>query len=181
MRIFGGTNGCEKYLLSKDNGFLDEAFGTEREIVREPSIDPAFERANPGNAFGAQQERHPGAGRFVGSRTVENDVAIAGNLSVALFDLFHSYAKRARDHLSRCLPTSAPLRSSRSFGSHALAPIICARACRACRPTEGSCRSWAAALRQLRRPIRRISSPPGRWRYSARSHPGRRRISDTRS
>jgi hypothetical protein len=55
FRTFGGTSGCEKYLLSKDNGFLDEAFGNEREIVREPSVDPAFERANPGDSFGSQQ------------------------------------------------------------------------------------------------------------------------------
>jgi hypothetical protein len=41
---FGGTGGCEKYLLSRDNGFRDEAFGNEREIVRDPGVDPAFER-----------------------------------------------------------------------------------------------------------------------------------------
>jgi hypothetical protein len=40
-----------KVLLSKDNGFLDEIFGNEREIVREPGVDPAFERANPGDSF----------------------------------------------------------------------------------------------------------------------------------
>ena len=97
------VSGCERYLLSKDNGFLDEAFGNEREIVREPSVDPAFERANPGDSFGSQQQRHTGTGRFVGSRTVENDVAIPGNLSVALFDLFHSYTKGARDHLRKRL------------------------------------------------------------------------------
>jgi hypothetical protein len=33
-----------KYLLSRDNGFRDEAFGNEREIVRDPGVDPAFER-----------------------------------------------------------------------------------------------------------------------------------------
>ena len=94
---------CEKYLLSKDNGFLDQTFGNEWEIVREPSVDPAFERADPGDSFGSQQQRHTGAGRFVGSRTVEDDVAIPGNLSVALFDLFHSDAKRARDYLRKRL------------------------------------------------------------------------------
>ena len=66
---FAGTSGCEKY-LSKDNGFLDEAFGNEWEIVREPGVDAAFERAHPGDSFGSQQQRHPGAGRFVGSRAV---------------------------------------------------------------------------------------------------------------
>ena len=93
----------EKHLLSKDNGFLDEAFGNEWEIVREPGVDPAFERANPGDSFGSQLQRHPGAGRFVGSRAVEDDVAIPGNLSVAVFDLFHSYTKRTRDHLRKRL------------------------------------------------------------------------------
>jgi len=90
-------------LRSKHNGFLDEAFGNEREIVREPGVDPAFERANPGDSFGSKQQRHTGAGRFVGSRTVENDVAIPGNLSVAFFDLFHRYTKRTRDHLRKRL------------------------------------------------------------------------------
>ena len=99
LRFLSALRGCEKYLLSEDSGFLDEAFGNEREIVREPGVDPAFERANPGDSFRSQLQRHPGAGRFVGSRTVENDVAIPGNLAVALFDLFHGYTKRARDHL----------------------------------------------------------------------------------
>ena len=90
-------------LLSEDNGFLDEAFGNEWEIVCEPSGDAAFERANPGDSFGSQLQRHPGAGRFVGSRAVEDDVAIPGNLAVALFDLFHSDTKRARDHLRKRL------------------------------------------------------------------------------
>ena len=101
MRISGGSS--EKYLLSRDCGILDEAFGNEWEIVREPGINPAFERANSRDAFGSQPQRHPGAGRFVGSRAVENDVAIPGNLCVALFDLFHSYTKRAWDHLRKHL------------------------------------------------------------------------------
>ena len=90
-------------LLSEDNGFIFEALGNEWEIVREPGVDPAFERTNPGDSFRSQLQRHPGAGGFVGSRAVENDVAIPGNLSVALFDLFHGYTKRARDHLRKRL------------------------------------------------------------------------------
>ena len=90
----------ENSFSQSSTGFL-KAFGNEREIVREPSVDPAFERAHPGDSFGSQQQRHPGAGRFVGSRAVENDIAIPGNLSVALFDLFHSYSKRPRDHLRK--------------------------------------------------------------------------------
>jgi hypothetical protein len=101
--FMSGSGGCESYLLSKGSGFLDNGFCNEREIVREPGVDAAFERANSGDSFGSQQERHTGAGRFVGSRTVENDVAIPGNLPVALFDLFHGYTKRARDHLRKRL------------------------------------------------------------------------------
>jgi hypothetical protein len=59
LRIFGGTSGCEK-CLSRDSGFIDEAFCDEWEIVREPGVDPAFERANPGDSFGSQQQRHTG-------------------------------------------------------------------------------------------------------------------------
>ena len=42
-----------------------------------------------------------------------------------------------------------------------VASTICARACRAWRPIEEPCHSWAGALRQLRRLIRRISSSAG--------------------
>jgi hypothetical protein len=54
---------------------------------------------DPGDSFGSQQQRHTAAGRFVGPRTVENGVAIPGNLSVTLFDLCHGYTKRTRNHL----------------------------------------------------------------------------------
>ena len=33
-RLHERPGGCEKYLLLKDNGFLDEIFGIEWEIVR---------------------------------------------------------------------------------------------------------------------------------------------------
>ena len=52
--------------LSKDNGFLVEAFGNEWEIVREPGVDPAFERASPGDSFGPPAHHTP---LFVVTRT----------------------------------------------------------------------------------------------------------------
>ena len=52
--ILKNCGSCEKYLLSKDSGVLDRGFGDEREIVPEPSVDPAFERANSGDSFGSQ-------------------------------------------------------------------------------------------------------------------------------
>ena len=107
FRIFVGTTRLRKISKRKPSlrgeRIFDEAFGNEWEIGREPGVDPAFERANPGDSFGSQQQRHPGAGRFVGSRAVEDDVAVPGNLSVAVFDLFHSYTERTRDHLRKRL------------------------------------------------------------------------------
>ena len=88
---------------SVGNGFVNEIFGNEGEIVGEPGVDAAFEWPNPGDSFGLEQQRHPGAGRFVGSRAVKDDVAVPGNLFVALFDIFHGDTKRTRDHLRKSL------------------------------------------------------------------------------
>ena len=40
--------------FSEDNGFVDDVSGIEWEIVRQPSVDSAFERADPGNSFRPQ-------------------------------------------------------------------------------------------------------------------------------
>jgi hypothetical protein len=47
-------------LLSESSGFLDEVFGNEWEIVREPGVDPIFERTDPGDSCDSQQLLHPG-------------------------------------------------------------------------------------------------------------------------
>jgi hypothetical protein len=60
LAILVGTGGCKKY-FSSDKGFLDEAFANERGIEREPCLDGAFERANPGDSFDSQQQRQTGA------------------------------------------------------------------------------------------------------------------------
>jgi hypothetical protein len=91
-----------KDLCSDDNGFLDDAFGDEWEIVREPSIDTALERANPGDSFSSQQQRHTGAGRFVGSRAVENDVAIRAVTQVSAGDWQIAVTTYAVRHCQRC-------------------------------------------------------------------------------
>jgi hypothetical protein len=41
MLTFRSAAAAKTNLLPRDNGFLDEVFGNEREIVR---VDPAFER-----------------------------------------------------------------------------------------------------------------------------------------
>ena len=92
-----------RLVSSEDHGFLDDVVAIEWELVREPGVDAAFQRAHPGNSFRSQQQRHPGARRFVRSRAVEDNVPIPRNLPVSLFDLFHSYAQRARYHLRKRL------------------------------------------------------------------------------
>ncbi len=64
------------------------------EIEREPSVDPAFERVNPCDSFSSQQQRHTGAGRFLGctnSREPRCDPAPSRRLA-------RRFADR-RDHL----------------------------------------------------------------------------------
>ena len=43
-----------KAFSSEDSGFVDDVSGIEWEIVRQPSVDSAFERAYPSNSFRPQ-------------------------------------------------------------------------------------------------------------------------------
>lgn len=62
-----------------------------------PGVQAAFQRANARDAFAFQDQRHTGAGSFVGSSTVEDDVAIARNGVVMLLQLFSVQMMRAGD------------------------------------------------------------------------------------
>lgn len=57
--------------------------GFQRKAAGAPRFEPAGERTDARNAALAKQERHTGAGGFVGSSAVEDDVAVAGDLQVA--------------------------------------------------------------------------------------------------
>ncbi len=61
MSLRKGYVAAKKYVLSKDNGFLTRLSVTKGKSFREPSVDPAFERADPVDSFGSQQQRHTGA------------------------------------------------------------------------------------------------------------------------
>ena len=52
-----------------------------------PGIEPAEQRTHTRYASLFELQRHPGAGRLVGSCAVEDDVAIARNLDMAIFEL----------------------------------------------------------------------------------------------
>jgi hypothetical protein len=75
----------------------------ERKLVRQPGVDPALERADSRDPFRPKKQRHPGAGRFIGSRTVKDNIAVAGNFPVTFFKLFHSHAQGSRQRLGKRL------------------------------------------------------------------------------
>lgn len=63
----------------------------------DPRIESAEQRTDACNPLLLELQRHPGAGRFVGSSAVEDDVAITRNLHVAIFDLFRHQSQCTRD------------------------------------------------------------------------------------
>jgi hypothetical protein len=73
----------------RDRDFL------HRVLQRGPGIESAEQRTYARDASLSQLQRHPGAGRFVGSGAVEDDVAIARNLLVAHLQLFRRETNRA--------------------------------------------------------------------------------------
>jgi hypothetical protein len=52
-----------------------------------PATETAFEWPDSVDALASQQQRHTGAGGFIRSRTVKNDVPIHGDLGEMLVDL----------------------------------------------------------------------------------------------
>ena len=52
-----------------------------------PCIQSAEQRTHACNPSLLELQRHPGAGRFVGSSAVEDDVAISRDLDVTVFEL----------------------------------------------------------------------------------------------
>jgi len=67
--------------------------------MRQPAIDTAGKRPHSGNSLFLQQQRHPGATRFIGSRTIKYNVAIAGKFLVTHFKLFDPHANGSRYRL----------------------------------------------------------------------------------
>ena len=64
--------------------------GFDRISVFEPGAETASQGTNPVDAATLQHQRHPGAGGFVGSGAVEDDLSLSGNLVMAGLDLFQA-------------------------------------------------------------------------------------------
>ena len=72
-----------------------------------PCIQSAEERTHTRDASLLELQRHPGTGRFVGSSTVQDDVAITRNFNVTIFELLGRQPQCPRDlhrfHIQPCL------------------------------------------------------------------------------
>ena len=90
-------NGSRQILDSDESGARRVRHGNlfHRKFSGNPGIEPALQRTHARDASLLQLQRHPGAGCFVGSSAVEDDVAVARNLLVAHLQLFGRKAKRA--------------------------------------------------------------------------------------
>ena len=60
-----------------------------------PAGEPSGERADARDALPSQKQRHTGAGGFVRSSAVEDDVAVAKNFLLAFLELVGVEAERA--------------------------------------------------------------------------------------
>lgn len=62
-----------------------------------PRIQSAEQRTYACNPAFLELQRHPGAGRFVGSSAVQDDVPVARNFYVPIFELFRRQPQCAGD------------------------------------------------------------------------------------
>src|SRR5579864_715459 len=60
-----------------------------------PGSESAGQWPDAGDALSSQEQRHTGAGGFIGSSAIEHDVAIAGNLLLPRFQFFWIQAECA--------------------------------------------------------------------------------------
>jgi hypothetical protein len=73
------VTGSDAALRTNEARIVD---GIDRIAARKPVLEAACQRAHPLDAMSFKCERHTGAGCFVWSRTVEDDVAITGYLQM---------------------------------------------------------------------------------------------------
>ena len=59
----------------------------DRELQVHPARNAPLERSDADNAAAFEQERHTGAGGLVGSRTVEDEFAVPGNIGKAIVEM----------------------------------------------------------------------------------------------
>jgi hypothetical protein len=71
--------------------------GRQRVAAFAPGVQAALQGPNAGDALFSEEQRHTGAGGFVWSSTVKNDVAVAGQLVVLLLQFLGIHTESAGD------------------------------------------------------------------------------------
>src|SRR5882762_10746460 len=87
---------CKKAIVSREYlGNSDQRRCNQRKAARTPGIQSALQRPNAPHAFVPQEQRHTGAGGFVWSSTVKNDVAVPRQTIILVFQVFCVHAESA--------------------------------------------------------------------------------------
>src|SRR5437879_9807884 len=69
----------------------------QRKAAAPPAVEPAGQRTNAGNSLAAEEQRHTGAGGFIGSSTVKHNLPVARDNIASLFQFGRVQAMRAGD------------------------------------------------------------------------------------
>src|SRR5262249_18437390 len=73
--------------------------GSEWVAAVAPSLQSALQRPDALDAIFSEEQRHTGAGSFVGSSTVQNDFAIEQQTAIAFLQLFGLHVQSTWNHL----------------------------------------------------------------------------------
>ena len=92
--------GCSAIQVSERLGQSSD--GGERIAAFAPGVQAALQRADARNALFPEEQRHTGAGGFVWSSTVKNDVAIARQLVILFLQFLSVHAERTGNCLGLC-------------------------------------------------------------------------------
>ena len=91
-------------LSGSDGGSVSDRLKGERfqrKAALTPSVQPTGQRPDPGDASALEQQRHPGAGRLIGSTTIDDHVALPRELYPALLQVLDGEPDGTRERVRR--------------------------------------------------------------------------------
>jgi hypothetical protein len=89
LRIYSVSGKEPLFCIRSERGSV------ERIPAFAPSIQTALQRADAGDAFFSEKQRHTGASGFVWSSAVEDDFAVARQAVILRFELLRVHTERA--------------------------------------------------------------------------------------
>jgi hypothetical protein len=91
---------------------ISQTHRTDHRRCSRLGIDPSGKGANSCDSFSLQKERHPGAGCFIGSRAVEDDISMARDFLVTMLNSSKAMRRAPGIIIGRGLPGSCHSRRS---------------------------------------------------------------------